>query len=119
MHWLLFLVTFWPVVKLDIDKPVFLTHLFPRRSSRCRYLHPKDLERLNYTLSDHYDRQGQIRMALKSAGFLAAIERGARFIFQANPGEALLQSQKSNFVLRHFSFLLFVYLSYVHICLHI
>jgi len=25
-------------------------------------------------------------MALKSAGFLAAIERGARFIFQANPG---------------------------------
>lgn len=55
------------------------------RSSRCRYLHPKDLGRLNYTLSAHYDRQGQIRMALKTAGFLAAIERGARFIFQANP----------------------------------
>ena len=26
-------------------------------------------------------------MALKTAGFLAAIERGAHFIFQANPGK--------------------------------
>ena len=56
------------------------------RSSRCRHLHPKDLKRLNYTLSGHFDRQGQTRMALKTAGFLAAIERGAHFIFQANPG---------------------------------
>ena len=29
-------------------------------------------------------------MALKSAGFLAAIERGAHFIFQANPGKILI-----------------------------
>jgi len=55
------------------------------RSSRCRHLHPKDLERMNYTLSGHYHRHGQTRMALKTAGFLAAIERGAHFIFQANP----------------------------------
>ena len=57
------------------------------RSSRCRHLHPKDLERMNYTLSGHYHRHGQTRMALKTAGFLAAIERGAHFIFQANPGK--------------------------------
>lgn len=55
------------------------------RSSRCRHLHPKDVERLNYTLSGHFDRLGQTRMATKSAGFLAAISRGAHFIFQANP----------------------------------
>jgi len=55
------------------------------RSSRCRHLHPTDLERLNYTLSAYFENQGETRMALKSAGFLAAIERGAHFIFQANP----------------------------------
>ena len=42
---------------------------------------------LKYTLSGHYHRHGQTRMALKTAGFLAAIERGAHFIFQANPGK--------------------------------
>ena len=29
-------------------------------------------------------------MALKTAGFLAAIERGAKYIFQANPGKNAL-----------------------------
>ena len=64
------------------------------RTSRCRHLHPTDLERLNYTLSGHFERQGQTRMALKIAGFLAAIERGAHFIFQANPGENKCQDIK-------------------------
>ena len=44
---------------------------------------------MNYTLSGHYHRHGQTRMALKTAGFLAAIERGAHFIFQANPGKLI------------------------------
>ena len=60
------------------------------RSSRCRHLHPTDIERLNYTLSAYFENQGETRMALKSAGFLAAIERGAHFIFQANPGKILI-----------------------------
>lgn len=48
------------------------------------------MQRLNYTLSGHYELHGQTRMALKTAGFLAAIERGAHFIFQANPGRQII-----------------------------
>ena len=46
---------------------------------------------MNYTLSAHYVRKGETRMALKTAGFLAAIERGAKYIFQANPGNDVLK----------------------------
>ena len=75
------------------------------RTSRCRHLHPTDLERLNYTLSGHFERQGQTRMALKIAGFLAAIERGAHFIFQANPGENKCQEIKIIYGYRVFIFI--------------
>ena len=51
---------------------------------------------LNYTLSGHYHRHGQTRMALKTAGFLAAIERGAQLIFQANPGKIYILNEMKN-----------------------
>ena len=53
---------------------------------------------MNYTLSGHYHRHGQTRMALKTAGFLAAIERGAHFIFQANPGKKYVFVHLNNFI---------------------
>ena len=38
----------------------------------------------------------QTRMALKTAGFLAAIERVAQLIFQANPGKIYILNEMKN-----------------------
>ncbi len=47
------------------------------------------MDRVNHTSSAHYLADEDIRMALKTTGFLAAIERGAHFIYQANPGKTI------------------------------
>ena len=44
----------------------------------------------------NYHRHGQTQMALKTAGFLAAIERGAQLIFQANPGKIYILNEMKN-----------------------
>jgi len=45
---------------------------------------------MNHSLPMHFWRErDDVRSALRSAGFLAAVKRGAHFIFQANPGQRL------------------------------
>ena len=43
---------------------------------------------MNHTSAMHlWDNMDDVKSALRSAAFLAAIKRGAHFIFQANPGK--------------------------------
>ena len=59
--------------------------------SRCRNLHPRDLAKMKHASSAHLaesSEHGNLQMAMKTAAFLAAIKRGAHFIFHSNPGEA-------------------------------
>eukprot|EP00095_Tigriopus_kingsejongensis_P011851 maker-scaffold493_size155937-snap-gene-0.22 protein:Tk11851 transcript:maker-scaffold493_size155937-snap-gene-0.22-mRNA-1 annotation:"hypothetical protein DAPPUDRAFT_95105" len=56
------------------------------RSNRCWHLHPVDIPKMNHTASMHFmDNADDIRSALRTAAFLAAIKRGAHFIYHANP----------------------------------
>ena len=58
------------------------------RSSRCRHLHPSDLAKMNHSSPMHlWHGMDDLRAGMRAAAFLAAIKRGALFIFQANTGE--------------------------------
>ena len=73
------------VIEIVYDK----THSSFR--SRCRNLHPRDLAKMKHASSAHLaesSEHGNLQMAMKTAAFLAAIKRGAHFIFHSNPGEA-------------------------------
>ncbi|TRY81053.1 hypothetical protein TCAL_09447 [Tigriopus californicus] len=56
------------------------------RSAFCWHLHPLDIAKMNHTSSMHFmDSNHDIQSALRTAAFLAAIKRGAHFIYHANP----------------------------------
>ncbi len=66
------------------------------RSSRCRHLHPSDLRVMNHSAAaDHlWHGRDDVRAALRTAAFLAAVKRGAQFVFHANPGGLHVDSFK-------------------------
>ena len=64
------------------------SYCFFSRSSRCRHLHPSDLPKMNHSSPMHLWRNmDDLGSAMRAAAFLAAIKRGALFIFHANTGK--------------------------------
>ena len=57
------------------------------RSSSCRHLHPQDLKQMKFLTTSYFIDKNDFSSAMKAAAFLAAIKRGARFIYHANPGK--------------------------------
>ena len=72
------------------------------RSSSCRHLHPQDLKQMKFLTTSYFIDKNDFSSAMKAAAFLAAIKRGARFIYHANPGKNNSQKIKQfkNFKLK-------------------
>ena len=45
---------------------------------------------MKHATTNHFVEKGDYGMAMKTAAFLAAIKRGAHFIFHSNPGKTRL-----------------------------